>query len=203
MVKKKEREGKILEYKRRFQRYGISSKALKWKSPQSIYTRHKELLADLDVEGKSLLDIGCGFGDTIPALSKKAKNFSYLGVDMVEEFVSVAKRRYPNFHFVVRDYFEDPLKEKFDLVISSGALNSSFTNTMAFRKKAIRTMFSNAREAVAFNMAGFHPQPVSKPDGTVFYADSLGVLKFCFTITDKIIFRQHYHPKDFTIVMFK
>ena len=64
-------------------------------------------------------------------------------------------------------------------------------------------MFGYTYEVVAFNMSGSHPQPENKKGFRVYYADSLGILKFCLTLTKKAILRQQYHRRDFTIVMFK
>lgn len=189
-------------YQKAFKKHGVHPKALRWASAKSAGLRLKELVADLDFEGKSVLDVGCGFGDIIPYLSRKAKKFDFTGVDMVPEFIQAAQKKYPKYRFVLRDYFSQPMKEKFDIIISSGALNSNFQNPYRFRKKAIRTLFNHAREAISFNMAGSHPQPRNKKASRVYYTDSLTILKYCLSLSPKLIFRHHYHRKDFTIVLF-
>jgi len=56
-------------------------------------------LADLNFEGKTILDVSCGFGDIIPLIAKKAKKINYTGVDIVPEFIQVAKEKYPRHRF--------------------------------------------------------------------------------------------------------
>jgi SAM-dependent methyltransferase len=199
----KDIERKRTEYQRRFFSFGVSLRSLKWKSEESMKLRHHELLRDLNIEGKSILDVGCGFGNILPRLKEKASRFRYTGVDIVPEFIKVAKEQYAQYRFVVRDYVEHPLAEHFDLVLCSGVLNSNFESALSYRRKAIAVMFAHAKEALAFNMAGDYPQPPNTADRTIYYADSLEMLRYCVSLTPRIIFRSQYCPKDFTIILFK
>ena len=195
--------GKKESYQKTFKKYGVHHKSLHWTSKKAAEIRYRELVADLDFEGRSILDVGCGFGDIIPFIKQKAKLFQYTGVDIVPEFIKVNREKYPHHKFVKRDYFADPIKKIFDIIISSGTLNTNIKEPYRFRKKAIKTMFEHAGERFGFNMAGGRPQPENKKGYKVYYADSEEILKYCLTLTRKIIFRHHYHSKDFTIVMFK
>lgn len=54
-------------------------------------------LADLDKytkEGDRALDIGCGNGKLFGFLAEKKKNFSYVGLDVSEKLISIAKEFY-------------------------------------------------------------------------------------------------------------
>lgn len=206
MVKKEYWRKMIKRYKKALQRHGSSIRALKWKSESAMLVRHEELLKDLDMKDKTLLDVGCGFGDILnnPKLSTPNQKLNYLGVDIIKEFVEIARKKHPGYKFSVRNYFEKPFKRNFDIILCSGALNSNFgKETIKFRKKAIKTMFDHCNYALSFNMAGSTPQPKNKKGEAVYYANSLEILRFCLSLTKKIIFRHHYRPHDFTILMFK
>ena len=177
--------------------------ALQWQTRAAARTRYKNLVCNIDFKRKSVLDVGCGFGDIIPFIKKRAQIFSYTGVDLVPEFIDFAKNKYPNFEFIERDYFTRPLKKKFDIIITCGTLNSNIKNSLEYRQKAIQTMFGHASELVAFNMAGGYPQPKNARKNRVYYVDSHQIFKFCQSLTPKIIFRHHYRFNDFTIVMYK
>ena len=194
---------KVKSYQEKFQKYGKGPKALKWLSKDSAQKRYRELVADVDFKGKRILDFGCGFADIIGYISRKSKTFKYTGVDIVPEFIEVCRKRYLKHKFILRDYLANPLSKMYDIVISSGALNSKVKENLAFRKNAIKIMFNHTTYALAFNMAGGYPQPKNKKKYKVYYVNSLKILKFCLTLTSKLIFRQSYHQKDFTIVMFK
>jgi SAM-dependent methyltransferase len=194
---------KTEEYLERFRKNRGGIKSLKWNSYSSAALRYVNLLRDIDFHNKSILDVGCGFGDIIPYLfSMNSCSFSYTGIDMMSVFVEEAKRRYPEFKFLNGDYFLKPLEKKFDIIICCGALNSNFRNAIDYRKKAIKTMFEKCNIALTFNMAGginISNQKSSK----IYYVNSRTILDFCLALSKKIIFKQHYHSKDFTIVMYK
>lgn len=194
---------KIEGYQRAYKKYGVDPRALQYRSEKSAQIRYRELVSDLNFERKSVLDVGCGFGDIITYIERKTKKFNYTGVDLVPEFVEVAKKKHPKHNFFIRDYFSNPLKESFDIVITSGTLNSNIEDAINFRKKAIKTIFKRANEAAAFNMAGSHPQPKNKESYRVYYVDSLKIIKFCLSLTSKLIVRHHYLPKDFTVIILK
>jgi len=193
---------KLNSYRASLAKYGVSPRALKWKTKEAALVRYRELFWDLDIEGKSILDVGCGFGDIINFLKSKTNNFSYFGIDLVPEFIEIARRNHPEANFVIGDFFSYKFERSFDIVVCCGALNSALEN-LESRFEAIKKMFSLASWALSFNMAGNHPQPLNKKGGRVYYVDSLEVLNFCFSLTSNLIFRHHYREKDFTIVMFK
>jgi len=196
-----ELKDKVKSYQKAFKKYNVHPKSLFWATEKAATQRYKELVTGLDFEGKTILDVGCGFGDIIPFITKKAKNFDYTGVDIVPEFVQLAQKKYPKHRFILKDYFNHPMKEKFDIVISSGALNSNFKNPYHFRKKAIKTLFDHAREKVSFNMAGFYPQPKNKENYRIYYTNSLIILKYCLSLSSRLVFRHHYNRKEFTIII--
>ena len=135
-------------------------------------------------------------------LTKRYKGVEYVGVDIVPEFIKVAKEKHPDLRFEVEDYFNHPMNEKFDIVLASGTLNSNVKDNMEFRKNAIKVMFEHTKKVLAFNMLGKHPQPKNKKDSNIWYADSLEVLKYCLSLTRRVAFHANYHPKDFTIFMY-
>ena len=82
--KQQELKKKTGSYQKAFKKYGVHPKTLRWISEKSAELHLKELVADLDFEGKSVLDVGCGFGDILPHISRKAKKFDFTGIDDVE-----------------------------------------------------------------------------------------------------------------------
>lgn len=191
-------------YKKRFAKYGVDPKSLSWGSKGAAHQRFRQMWAEIDFNNMSVLDVGCGFGEMAKFLKKRYKSVKYSGIDIIEEFIEEAQKNFPEYSFLVRDYFNNPLERKFDIVMASGTLNSdlgSYEENMAFRKKAIKTMFSNTRKVLVFNMLGGHPAPSAGEDSNVWYADTLEILDFCMSLTRRVILRANYHPRDFTIFM--
>lgn len=188
-------------YNKSYSLHGATPKALQWHDYKSAALRYQNLLTGLDFCGKSILDVGCGMGDLLPYLLSKSSNFTYLGVDVNANFIETAQKRYDGFDFKVLNPFKDELNKKFDIVLLCGALNENKENWLQSRKEKIKKLYDLANEAFVFNMAGSLIPPA--PGRIVAYADAREILDFCATLTPKIILQTNYHPKDFTVKMFK
>jgi SAM-dependent methyltransferase len=196
-------------YQDRYKKYGIDPKSLCWHEKGAAHQRFRQFWAEIDFDNKSVLDVGCGFGEMAKFLKKRYEGVSYTGVDIVPEFIRQSKEDFPEYRFLTRDYFADPLQENFDVVLASGVLNSNLpagksgvTENMEYRKEAIKVMFSHTKKVLAFNMLGGHPAPKTNPKSNVWYANSLEVLEYCMSLTRRVILRANYHPTDFTIFMY-
>src|SRR4051812_34269584 len=115
-------------YQDAFKLYGASPKSLQWYTYRSAALRFRELITDVPIENKSILDVGCGMGDLLPFLYAKSPDFRYLGVDVSEDFINIAKKRYEGHEFMVADPFKKDLGRTFDIVLLSGVLNIKVPN---------------------------------------------------------------------------
>lgn len=192
-------------YKNKFKKFGVDPRSLVWKTRGAAHQRFRQFWKEIDFNGKKVLDVGCGFGEFGNFLTKRYKDVIYKGVDIVPEFIENGKKIYPELTLVSLDYFKHPLPETYEIIICSGALNSNYGNkvkNMSFRKTAIRTMFCHSSKILAFNMAGSFPQLKNDKNNNVWYVDSLEILKYCMSLTSKVLLRENYHSKDFTIFMY-
>lgn len=188
-------------YLRRFRKYGVDPRSLKWQSRKAAEQRYREIVSLVEFKGKDILDVGCGFGGIIPFITSRTAKFSYTGVDSVSQFIFEAKKLYPKHAFIKEDYFAKPLGKKFDIIIANGSLNSNIADNLAFRKKAIVTMFANAKEAVVFNMAGGYPQPKTAKGSNVWFADARVIEKFCKGLSRNLTFINHPGRREFSVVL--
>ncbi len=117
---------------------------MKWgdNSRASFYYRSREhqtcsFLAALrhagPLEGKSVLDVGCGYGDLIPLLDGIR---SYKGIDTDGEVIDQARREHPDHEFVCTDQVT-----KADVVFSIGTLQACEDG-----RKSLLSWISAARE---------------------------------------------------------
>lgn len=110
----------IRRYTERFRKYGVSKDTLGWhKGKQNL--RYDALLRSFPDTISSICDVGCGFGDGIPIIYEKFGFIKYTGIDLVENFISECRSRYPDLTFLTGDYV-DCLPEC-DAVIASGIFN--------------------------------------------------------------------------------
>ncbi len=85
-------------------------------------------------DGDSVLDAGCGNGRLIGLL--KDKNINYLGVDISEKLIEIAKRKYPQNEFLVADNLNLPFPDNnFDKVFFIAVLHTIPSREL--RKKAL------------------------------------------------------------------
>lgn len=190
-------------YRNKFEKFGEDPRSLLWKSKGAAHQRFRQFWAEIDFNNKRVLDIGCGFGEMGKFLLKRYENVTYTGIDIMPEFIKTAKVKVPDGKFFVADFLKDKINDQHDVVIASGVLNSTTEGNMEYRKKAIFKMFGLTKKILAFNMLGAHPQPKNDKNSNVWYADSLEILKYCMSLTRRVIFRANYHPRDFTIIMQK
>lgn len=188
-------------YQNALEAYGEGPKGLHWGDYFSMAKRFRYLVEDLDIKGRSILDAGCGMGDLLPYLHAKTDDFNYLGMDINANYIEIAKKRYHGHKFEVGNAFSDKLERRFDLVITSGVMNTRIKNWQKHRQSMIKNAFSLASEALAFNMAGRLGKAVE--DTTIAYANAFDVLNFCAQLTPKLIFKTHYLPDDFAVIMYK
>lgn len=188
------------DYKKSLSEHGESPKALLWPNYRVAAIRYKELVTDTPVEGRSILDAGSGMGDLLPFLYAKSTNFRYLGVDTNKDFVEIARKRYEGHEFKVADAFTQKIG-RYDVVVSSGTMNGNVDDWLEKRKNAISHLFELANEALAFNMAGGLKDIPSTPLNA--YVRLEEIQAFCATLTHRLIVRNHYASKGFTIVMFR
>ncbi len=199
-------------YQDNFKKFGVDPKSLLWKTRGAAHQRFRQFWAEIDFNNKTVLDIGCGFGEFGIFLLKRYTNVDYTGIDITPEFIAEAAKLVPDGKFSVADF--NDIDGQYEVVIASGVLNSNVearlrgtstrqSDNLEYRKNAIKKMFSLTSNIFAFNMLGAHPAPKNSADSNVWYADSLEILGYCMTLTNRVILRQNYNSKDFTILMYK
>ena len=149
---------------------------------------------------KSILDIGCGFADYADFLTTKFVDVDYTGVDISEKMIEGAKNLHPQLKLELRNVFENAFPQKFDVVTSNGIFYLLGKNSESLMKTFITKMFEACEELVVFN--SLSSWATDKVEGE-FYADPLATLLFCKTLSPWVTLRHDYHPRDFTIYIYK
>jgi len=188
------------DYANSLKQYGESPKALLWWDYRSMAIRFRELVKDVPLDSKTVLDAGCGMGDLLPYLYAKSTSFKYLGVDTNPGFIEIAAKRYEGHNFRVDNPFDKKIGS-FDVTLSSGVMNGNYEGWLERRKKMIAALYDQTNQVLSFNMAGgLKP---AKDDTLIAYANAQEIFEYCKTMSDRVILRAEYLQKDFTIVMFK
>ena len=116
----------IKNYQTLLKNYGMDSRAVQYRDKESHWIRFK-MLASVSPYMSSVLDIGCGFADFYHFLRSRGFNGQYLGIDIVPEFVSLAKESIkgcPNAEVRLLDINSEPLPVGSDYVFASAIFNN-------------------------------------------------------------------------------
>jgi SAM-dependent methyltransferase len=184
-------------------KHGNDVRALGWGSRESQAKRF-EVLAEIGkLRGASVMDVGCGLGDFYAWMKKKRLRVRYTGVDITPGMVDRARKRFPGAQFQVQDLLDGSRPAMLhDYVLSSGIFTHCGTSAFDFLAAMVGRMFDLSKHAVAFNSLSAWAKKEEQEPGE-YYADPIKVVDFCRQLTPWVVLRHDYHPRDFTIYMYK
>lgn len=81
-------------------------------------------------EGSSVLEIGCSTAELLNSVKPKKG----VGVDISEEMIKIARKKYPQFTFIAKDVEDLSLSDKFDYIIISDTVGYFFDVQKAFQQ---------------------------------------------------------------------
>jgi trans-aconitate methyltransferase len=175
--------------------------ALGWRADASQVKRFEVIATVGNLDGCTLLDIGCGYGDLKGYLDPSYSDFTYIGIDQMPEFISEAKKRFgdcPDTYFHQTDFttVEFP---SVDYVIASGAFAYRCQNP-DFHFDMIRKMYAAADRAVAFNML----DAARFPEHDLLIGQDLDrVAAFCHQLSSRVKVISGYLVDDFTVFLYR
>ena len=153
--KRMERKATIrAHYEHRLDTYDEGHLVLDWENSKSQSLRFQVLLDGVDLNGKSLLDAGCGVGDLLAYCRAQGIDLRYTGIDMLGKMVEEAKRRQPDGRFRRVDLLEKvPFRPgEFDVVFCSGIFNLNVEDSCASARRILTKVIPLASDSVVFNM---------------------------------------------------
>ncbi len=175
--------------------------ALGWRSDDSQSKRFEVIAQVGDLGGRSVLDVGCGYGDLKGYLDNRFSGFTYIGIDQMPEFIAEAEQRYAGCEnvYLQRADFTVVNFPLVDYVVASGALGYR-CNDPGFYTSMIAKMYLAASEAVVFNMldaARFEGHPL------LVGHDVDSIERFCKSLSPRVRVIRGYLEDDFTVFMYR
>lgn len=124
-----------------------------WRSRAHQALRFEVCCSALDVEQlDSVLDVGCGEGDLLPALRRRGFRGRYVGVDVLSSMIEMARARHTDSRarFLVGDLLEtEPIDEApCDLVVACGTLSLDVPSWHAHCRRMLAAMWEMTRGAL-------------------------------------------------------
>ena len=135
--------------------HGDRPEAVRWSSKGQLL--HYQAMLDIGcIEGKKILDFGCGKGDFYQFLKERDISVEYSGFDINERLISVARLKYPDVDFRVFDIDKDALDEEFDCIFLCGVFNLRIDGLAEAIKATLKKLFARCRISLAFNALSVH-----------------------------------------------
>ena len=191
-------------YRTLLKKHGDSPEAVQYSSPESQERRFQILLDIGDLEGKKILDFGCGTGQLGAYLNRVCCKVDYSGVDIVPEFIDLCKSKFPMGRF---GFIDDFSEMEFDYIFVSGVFNNKINDNITFYKESIKKLYSMAKIGVSFNMMSAY---VDYKDENLFYEYPENVFKFIKSeVTPYVVLKNDYEvkkdvvPFDFTVYAYR
>jgi SAM-dependent methyltransferase len=193
--------GRISEYyERLIRKYGHDHRACDYGRPQSQKIKFRVLSEVMPLGDCSLLDVGCGFADFATYLQQNFSGVTYSGIDLCASMVEEARRKHPELDLGTANFLNASFDHSFDVVTANGTFYLLGEQAWPVMSKMIERMFGLATSALAFNSLS---NWASDQEPGEFYADPVQVLQFCRKLTPWVVLRHDYHPRDFTVYMYK
>jgi SAM-dependent methyltransferase len=182
---------------------GEDVRALGYSSTESQQARYSAVSGIGSFDGKSVLDVGCGFGDFYGFLTQKGAQLkNYLGVDINPDMVAIANRRFPNASFEVKDILEDPIEARFDFVVAPGTFGLEIPDWENTVRKMITRMYELSQIGTAVTFLTMFTPGEKYADSH--YADPVSMLDFVLrSLSARVILRHDYRPNDFAVYIYR
>lgn len=135
--------------------HGDRPDAVRWSLMGQIL--HYQSMLDIgNINGKKILDFGCGKGDFYQFLKDKGIAVEYHGYDINKKLITVAKEKFPNIDFRFFDIDKDIFNEDFDYIFLCGVFNLKVQGLGKMIESALTKLFERCRIALAFNALSEH-----------------------------------------------
>lgn len=204
----------IERYSHRYIDFGRDIKTLGWGSVDQQEYRFDRTVESADFSNKSILDIGCGFGDYKTFLQSKSIGFSsYTGCDINPDLINEAKKQHSDredfFVFDLSKDNADAYANQYDIGVMLGLLNfnlhSPETNLL-YSELMIKNAFNLVKEVLVVDFLSNKISSSYPKEDFVFYHDPGTIVDFALSLSDNVVLKHDYVPipqKEFMIYIYK
>jgi len=182
-------------YTEKFSKFGATARGVDWEDENSQRLRFRILSEIGDLQGASVLDVGCGNGEMLQWFSRQGLRVAYTGIDMADSMIQFAQKRYGDKGtFLQGDILEAELKPV-DYCFASGTFHvkgaAGHEEWFAYVKDALTRMFNLSRRGMAVN---FMTSFVDYREDHLFYLSPYDLLHFSMSELTRSITLRHDYP---------
>ena len=205
----------VSRYSTRYHKLGYDVTTLGWGDEiQQVLRFSQTLDSEIFIKEKSILDIGCGFGDYYDFLMKQNVPIKkYKGFDVNPDLIAEAQKQHldnSETSFEVIDIIENNKNEAVaEIGVMLGVLNLNLAKKIdnyEYSKKLIQNAFSIVEECLIVDFLSNRVTPDYPKEEFVFYHDPLIMLDFALTMSLNVVLKHDYLPipqKEFMLFIYK
>lgn len=187
-------------YNFHLRKFGDRPEALRWTPQGQLKRYHAFLDIAPDLNNATVLDYGCGTGDLYKFLKRRGVTVKYTGVDINENFINLAKNKYPECTFKVMSIDEEELEGFYDYIFICGVFNLRVPGVQDDLRNALVTLFKHCNKALALNALSSHA-PVK--DVELSYTSPEEMVKFAIeNLSPSVALRHDRIQNDFTLFVY-
>lgn len=181
--------------------FGFDHRGLGFRNRSSQIKRFEALVKVGDLDGRRVLDVGCGFGDLLAFLHEQGVAPIYTGIDVCEPMVRRCVERFGDAgRFEVADVLEYEPRETYDYVVASGLFGLDADGVRERILPSLERMVGWARIGAAVNfLSAAYPTPAENR----IYVEPGKAVEVALTLADAVRLDHSYLPNDFTLHLYR
>jgi hypothetical protein len=176
----------------------LAHKNLRYAKISELFSNEKEI---------EVHDIGFGLAHYYTYLKRKypKRKITYSGTEILKDFITLTKKKYPDNNYFYRDLSQKPGKDKYDYLILSGIFHQrqkiTIPNRENFSQELIKNAFIMCRKAIAFN---FVSPFVDYYQNHIYYSNLLKLIYFINDNLSRFFSILHNYPLyEFTVYVYR
>ena len=181
-------------------KFGDCPEALRWTPKGQLKRYHTLVDIAPSLHNQKILDYGCGTGDFYTFLKQQDLTVKYTGVDINENFIALAKKKFPECTFKVMSIDEEPLEGYFDYIFICGVFNLKVPGIQRDVRNALVKLFQYCNKGLALNALSSHA-PIKDPE--LNYTSPEDMVKFCIeNLSPSVALHHDRIENDFTLFVY-
>lgn len=173
---------------------------LQWAHRRTQRMRFEAFLLEHDLEGRSVLDVGCGLGDFYAHLRWRGVDADYTGFDLAPSMIALCRARYPGVAFLGGDFLQYAPPGRFDYTVSFGIHNVHMPGLQAIMEATTRHQYALASVAAHVSLLSDRAGEPSPPF-QAWRAEE--ILTMALAITPHATLRHDYLQNDLAITLYR
>ena len=175
-------------YDRHLKDFGDSPQAVRWTAEGQLRRYEALLQISEDLAGKRVLDFGCGKGDFYGFMKEKGISLNYCGIDINENLIALAKRKYPEAEFISMDLEEAEIGRMFDVIFICGVFNLRVAGVEDSMKDVLRKLFRLCTGSLHINLLTYY---IPQRSVELFYVKPEEILRLAVSELSKSVTLRH------------